>query len=214
MQMQNSAIVAGGMISCAPSGDGGQDVLALLLHMAIDVFDGDRRVVDQNADRERQTAERHHVDRLAEHRKRDQRAEHRQRYRNRDDQRRAPAAEKHQDHEARQRGRDKSFANDGGDGGFDEARLIGDIFEIDPGRKRRLNGRQARFYAGDDVEGRGGADLQHRHQHALAAVQLHDIGLRRRAVMDIGDVAHEDDDAVDHFDRQIVEIFNGFWENC
>ena len=44
------------------------------------------------------------------------------------------------------------------------------------------------------------------HQHALAAVQLDDIGLRRRAVVDIGDVAHEHDGAVDHLDRQIVEI--------
>ena len=86
------------------------------------------------------TAERHHIDRLAERRKHDQRAKHRQRYRHGDDEGRAPAAEKDQDHEARQRGRDKSFANDGSDGGFDEARLIGDVFEIDPWRKRRLNG--------------------------------------------------------------------------
>ena len=192
-------------------GDGGQDVFVLLFHVTIDVFDGDRRIVDQNTDRERQTAERHHIDGLAKRRKHDQRAQHRQRYRNGDDEGRAPTAEKHQNHEARQRGRNKSFANDCSDGGFDEARLIGDIFEIDPVRKRRLNGRQARFYSGDNVEGRGGADLQHRHQYALAAIRLHDIGLRRRTVVDMGDIAHEDHHAVDHFNRQIIEIFDGFW---
>ena len=38
------------------------------------------------------------------------------------------------------------------------------------------------------------------------AVELNDVGLRRRTVMDIGDVTHEDDRAVDHFHRQIVEV--------
>ena len=37
--------------------------------MAVDVFDRHRRVVDQDADRQREAAERHHVDRLAEQRK-------------------------------------------------------------------------------------------------------------------------------------------------
>ena len=49
-------------------GDGGQNVLAVLLHVAVDVLDRDGRVVDQNADRQRQAAERHHVDGLAEQR--------------------------------------------------------------------------------------------------------------------------------------------------
>ena len=35
------------------AGDGGQDVLAVFLHVPIDVLDGDGRVVDQDADRER-----------------------------------------------------------------------------------------------------------------------------------------------------------------
>ena len=40
---------------------------------------------------------------------------------------------------------------------------------------------------------------------ALAAVDVNDVGLRRAAVMHIGDVAHVDDGAVDGLDRQIVE---------
>ena len=188
------------------SGDRRQNVLAVLLHMAIDVLDGDGRVVDQNADRERQTAERHDVDRLTEQGQRDQRAEDRERYRHRDDQGRAPAAEKCEDHEAGQRGGDQALADDRCDGRFDEARLISDDFERDSRRKRVPNRREAILDPGDDVEGGGGADLQDRHQHALAPIQLHDVGLRRRAVVDVGDVAHEDDGAVDHFDRQTVEV--------
>ena len=48
--------------------DRGHNVFAELLHMAIDVFDRDRCVVDQNADGEREAAKRHHIDRLAEQR--------------------------------------------------------------------------------------------------------------------------------------------------
>ena len=40
------------------------DVLALL-EVIVDVLDRDRRVIDENADRERKTAERHHIDRFA-----------------------------------------------------------------------------------------------------------------------------------------------------
>ena len=137
---------------------------------------------------------------------RDQRTEHRERDRNRDDQRRAPAAEKDEDHEAGQRGRDQAFAHDRGDGRFDEAGLVADEGQVDPGRQRGLNRREARLDAVDDVERGGGADLEDRHQNALAPVELDDVGLRRRAVVDVGDVAHEHDRAVDHLDRQIVEV--------
>ena len=41
------------------------DLLALF-QMPVDVLDGDGRVVDENTDRECETAERHEVDRLAE----------------------------------------------------------------------------------------------------------------------------------------------------
>ena len=77
---------------------------------------------------------------------------------------------------------------------------------VDSGRERGLNRRKPVLDAGDDVEGRGGADLEDRHQHALASVELDDVGLRRRSVVDVGNVAHEDDGAVDHLDRHVVEV--------
>ena len=46
-----------------------------MLQMPIDVFDCDRRIVDQNAHCERKTAKRHHVDRLADCGQRGQRGE-------------------------------------------------------------------------------------------------------------------------------------------
>ena len=52
-------------ICCAPSRMAGSICFALF-EMVIDVLDRHRSVVDQNADRERQAAERHDVDGFAE----------------------------------------------------------------------------------------------------------------------------------------------------
>ena len=82
-----------------------------LLEVAVDVLDRDGGVVDQDADRERQPAERHDVDRLAERAEHDDRGEDRQRDRDRDDQRAAPAAEEQQDHQRGQAGGDERLAD-------------------------------------------------------------------------------------------------------
>ena len=58
--------------------DGAHDRL-LLRHVAVDVLDLDRRVVDEDADGERHPAERHDVERLAEPRQDDDRHEDRER---------------------------------------------------------------------------------------------------------------------------------------
>ena len=88
--------------------DGLNDFLALV-NVAIDVFDFDGGVVHQNADGERETAEGHDVDRLAERAQNDQRSEDRERNRDRDDQRAAPAAQENQDHESGQAGGDDAL---------------------------------------------------------------------------------------------------------
>ena len=43
-------------------------------------------------------------------------------------------------------------------------------------------------------------------QRGADAVLPHDVGLRRKAVADVGDVADVDDRAVDYLDRQVVEL--------
>jgi hypothetical protein len=57
--------------------DGGLDLLALL-EVPVDVLDRHRGVVDQNADRKREPAQRHDVQRLAEGRERGDRSENRE----------------------------------------------------------------------------------------------------------------------------------------
>ena len=65
MQMHSVETNAGTAICCAPSRIALHERLPLR-HVAVDVLDLDRRVVDQDADRQRHPAERHHVERLPE----------------------------------------------------------------------------------------------------------------------------------------------------
>ena len=71
----------------------------------------DRCVVDQDADRQRQTAQRHDVDGLVDGAQHADRNQNRKRNRDRDDQRAAPASEKDQNHDAGQAGGDDRFAH-------------------------------------------------------------------------------------------------------
>ena len=103
----DSVDTSAGTVICARAFENRRlDVLALL-QMAVDVLDGDRRIVDENTDREREAAERHEIDRLAERVEQDDRGEDRQRNRDGDDQRAAPASEEQQHHECGQRGGDQ-----------------------------------------------------------------------------------------------------------
>ena len=76
MQMQSSDTKAGVTICACAVHDGGLDILALL-EMPVDVLDGDGGVVDQDADGQRQAAQGHDVQRLAERREQRDRAQDR-----------------------------------------------------------------------------------------------------------------------------------------
>ena len=179
--------------------------------MPVDVLDGHRRVIHQDADRERKTAQCHDVERLANRREADDRAQHRERDRDRDDDGRAPASEKQQDHDAGQGGGEHALEGDAGDGAAHEDRLIAE--QIDPERLRHLvlDGDNLLLDAGNDVEGRGRARLQHHHQHGTVAVDVDDIGLRRIAVADLRHVANINCRAVDDLDRQAAEFLDLQW---
>ena len=187
--------------------DRGLDVLALL-QMPVDVLDRDRGVVDENADRQRQAAERHDVEGFSDRRQHHDGAEHRERYRHRDDDGRAPASEEQQDHHAGQQRGDDAFNGDAGDRAADEHRLIADEADLQRIGQRVLDVDDLLLDAGDDIQRRDRAGLQHHHQHRTVAIDVHDIGLRRIAVAHAGDVADIDHGAVDGLDRQIAEFFH------
>ena len=185
--------------------DGGFDLLALL-QMPVDVFDRHRRVVDQDADRQRQTAQRHDVQRLANQRQHDDSAEHGERDRDCDDQRRAPAAEEQEDHHAGQKRRDHALECHTGDGAAHEDRLIAEQPDLQVIRQGVANFSDLLLDAVDDVERRHRPGLQHHHEHRATAIDVDNVGLRRIAVAHLSDVADVDGGAICHLDRQIAEL--------
>ena len=116
------------------------DFLALI-QIPVGVLDLHGGIIHQDADGEREPAERHDVDGFSQETEDDDRGQNGQRNGNRNDQRAAPAAQENQDHQAREAGGDDGFADDAAHGGADEDRLIrqGLNFQF-----RRQRGRDAR----------------------------------------------------------------------
>ena len=123
MQIDSVATNAGVATSAAPSRMACAQRLAHV-HMAVVVLDLDRRVVHQNADRQRQPAQRHHVERLVQDVEHDDGGQDRQRDRRDDDQGAPPGAQEQQDHQRRQAAGDRPFVDDAGDGRPHEDALV------------------------------------------------------------------------------------------
>ena len=87
--------------------------------------------------------------------------------------------------------------------------LIGQRLNLQRRRQGGGDARQQLADAVDHVERRGVAGLHDGQQHAAAAILAHDVGLRREAVAHVRHVADIDGRAVDHLDRQIVELVHG-----
>jgi hypothetical protein len=181
-----------------------------LPQIAVDVLDLDRRVVDEHADRERQAAQRHEVERLAEELQHDDRDQDRQRDGDCDDDGAPPAAEEEQDHEARQHGRDRRLDQDALQRRLDEEGLVEEGPDLEPRRERLLDALQLGLELVDDVEGRRAAVLQGRQEHGALAVLPHDVRLHLEAVAHLGDVAQDDGRAADLLDREVVQRIDHF----
>ena len=138
--------------------DGLLDGLAFF-EIAVDVLDFNGRVVDQDADGQRQAAQGHDVDGFAERAQNQQRRKNRERYGDGDDERAAPAAEEDQDHDGGEAGGDDALAHDAADRGADEERLIGERRHFEGRRQLRFEGFELGANARDDVERRGVAGL-------------------------------------------------------
>jgi hypothetical protein len=160
------------------------------MQVAFDVLDRHDRLVDEDAHRQREAAERHQVERLAHGLEQQDRRQDRQRDRQRDDQRGSPVAEEQQHHRGRERRGDQRLADHAPDRRLDEQRLIEQRRDPDVLRQRLRDARQQRTQMGHDVEGRRTAVLQHRQQHAARTILAHDVRLRRKPVAHAGDVAH------------------------
>src|SRR5579872_2998011 len=171
--------------------NGGMEV-APFLEKPFDVLDGDSGVIDQNADGEGETAERHDVDGLADRAQAANGDKNRKRDGYRDDDRAAPASEETQNHEAREAGGNDGFADDARDCRANKDGLVGDGLDLYRRRDRLAYLRQGVEDAFDDAESGGLAVLQYRNQRAALTVEANDVGLRRKSVGYGGHVTHVD----------------------
>ncbi len=185
--------------------DGLQDLFSLR-HVAVDVLDLHRRVVHQDADGEREPAQRHHVERLAQRREPHDRAQDGERNRRDDDERAAPAPQEQQDHERGETRGDHRFTHDTRDRRADEDRLIRQQLHVERRRERRLDRRQQRLHLVHHRQARRVPVLQHAHVGAVPPVVAHDVRLHARAVTHIRDVADVDHRPVHPLDRHVVEL--------
>ncbi len=120
-------------------------------HLAVNVFDFNRRIVHENADGQRQTAERHEVDGLAQGAEQGKGGEHRKRNREGDDEGAPPGAEKEQNHHRRQRRSDHALLYHAVHGRADEERLVGEFLYLQLGREAAQNPRHGLFHAVHDT---------------------------------------------------------------
>jgi len=180
--------------------------LAFLDQQAMGVLDRHRGIVDEDADRERQSAERHGVQGFAQEMQHDQRGKNRERDRDHDHERRAPRPRNSRIISCRQRGRDRALAQHAGNRILHEHGLIEQFIDLHARRRRRARGLQRLVHGIDDGQGRGVAVLDDAEQHRTAAVLPHHVLLHQPAVMDLADILDEDGGAVHDLDRNIVEI--------
>ena len=112
-------------------------LLHLLAHgqIALDVFDLHRGIVDQDADRERQSSQGHDVDGLAERAQQNHRNKNGQRNRDRDDNRRPPVAQEKQNHDGGEAGGGQAFPQNSLNRRAHEKRLVEQSFDIQVGRQ-------------------------------------------------------------------------------
>src|SRR5271156_1312458 len=92
--------------------------------MALDILDGYRSVVDQDTHGESKAAQRHDVDGLVQKTEDHHRTQDGERNRDGDNERAAPASQKDEDHQARERRGNDGFTHHSVDGSTNENRLI------------------------------------------------------------------------------------------
>ena len=180
------------------------------VHVAVVVLHLDRGVVDQDSHRQSETAERHHVQAVAQHVEHSERGEDRKRDRGDDDQHAPPRVKEDQDHQADEAGGDSPFVQDPGDRSTNEDALIEQEVHVQALGKTGLDPRHHRSDSAHDRKGRSVAARENWHQDRVPAIAPHQVGLRGVAVVDEAHVADMNHGSVDIADRDVVQVRQDF----
>src|SRR5579859_2420399 len=180
-----------------------------LSQIALDVFNFDSSVVHQDSDGEGETTQGHDVDGLPERAQHEDRDEDRKRNRDGDNDGRTPVSEEEQDHGRSQKSSRQGLDYDPSNRGPHKQGLIEEGGNLHLRRQRLSADLSCVLYAFDDRNGGRAADLEHRHERAANAVHANDVGLRGKAIANVGDVAHVNGRAIHSLNRKIVQLRDG-----
>src|SRR3981189_1705762 len=158
----------------------------------MDVLDGDRRLVDQDADSQRQPTQGHDVDRLTRYPERRHRRQDRERNVQDHDERTAPVTQKQQHHETREYRAESAFDEQAPDGARHVGGLVELVTDLNIVRQYGLEAWQVGFDGLDDRECRGVRSFGYGDVDRGASIHQRIAGLDVGAVFDRSDVADED----------------------
>ena len=161
-------------------------------HLVVDVLDLDGRLVDQDADGQRQAAEGHQVDRLAREPERHERPADRERDVEDDDDDAPPVAEEDQHHQPGQDRAEDALGRQAPHGVGDGGRLVELEADLDVVGEDRLHLGQGFLDVPDDRERRGVGPLGHQDVDGPAAVDQRIAGGDVAGVLHGGHVAEVD----------------------
>ena len=155
-------------------------LLHLLAHgkVALDVFDFHRGIIDQDADGERQSAQGHDVDGLANRAQHDDRDEDRERNGDGNDDRGAPIAEEDENHDGSKSRCDQSLAQHALDRRAHEQGLVKQRGDFQLRRQRLCRLHYNLLDPVDNFQRGAVPDLVHRHQRPTVSILAHDVRLR------------------------------------
>src|SRR3984893_10206148 len=165
---------------------------AAISKTGVDVLDGDCRLVDQDADGQRQPAQGHDIDGLTRYPERRHRRQDRERNVQDHDERTAPIPQKQQHHEACEHRAESTFEEQALDGARHVGGLVELITDLNIVRQYGLEAWQVGFDGLHDREGRGVRSFGYGDVDRAASIHQRVAGLDVGAVLDRSDVAYED----------------------
>ena len=178
----------------------------LLVRTAVNVLDDDDHVVDDQTDRDGQTAHRHQVDRSAERPHEDERRDHRERKRQSGDRRQSPVAEKDEQHDDGEQAADENRVTDARNRVGDEFGEVVDTGHRDAGRQHFREPRQRFVDADLEVQDVGADLLRDAQRDRVAAVARDEQRAVGRPAGDGPQVGHPDRGAVLHAHRRLLDV--------
>jgi len=176
--------------------------------IAMDIFHLNGSIIDQHSDRERNSAQRHRVDRLARELKANNRGQNRKRDRRDDDHHAARRTDEHQHHECDQDGCDYGLTHDLDQRFTNKRRLIESERNLYSLGSRGPDERQPALHRVDDRQRRCGRVPDYHQVRRGLSINSDDVALGLMAIGYRSNISEQYRRAIHDLDGQAIEVGN------